>query len=428
MSSATFALVNLGCRVNRVESDLIARSLEDAGLALVPQTQADVIIVNTCAVTGEAEAKTRKALRRAARMPQAPLVIATGCVASLFADDLRALAPNIVVVPDKASVASYALAEVGGSRPGASPAHRTTPTPTGRTRPGIKVQDGCDLRCSYCIVWKARGASRSMPVDQVVDAVESAISDNAREIVLTGINLGRYDDGGKRLPDLLETLLERTDAGRLRLSSIEPQDVDDRLISLMASSDGRIAPYLHMCLQSGSDTVLRRMGRVYTSDEFAERVEAAYAAIPHLAIETDLIVGFPGETDEDFREMIAFLREARYDAAYTFIYSPHSGTPAAEMDGQVPDDVKHKRLHELMAVQNEISLEINERLKGETVEVLVEGPSKGDEGVWTGRTRTDKIVLWRHGAERVGDLAHVTITQPQTWVLKGELIGEGQSV
>ena len=380
MSSATFALVNLGCRVNRVESDLIARSLEDAGLALVPQTQADVIIVNTCAVTGEAEAKTRKALRRAARMPQAPLVIATGCVANLFADDLRALAPNIVVVADKASVASYALAEVGGSRPGASPAHRATPTPTGRTRPGIKVQDGCDLRCSYCIVWKARGASRSMPVDQVVDAVESAISDNAREIVLTGINLGRYDDGGKRLPDLLETLLERTDAGRLRLSSIEPQDVDDRLISLMASSDGRIAPYLHMCLQSGSDTVLRRMGRVYTSDEFAERVEAAYAAIPHLAIETDLIVGFPGETNDEFEESRSFCERMRFTHIHTFRYSKRPGTRAATMDGQVPPALSTSRSESIRILGERLRLEHARSLIGSDDLVVTQAVASGISG------------------------------------------------
>lgn len=380
MSSATFALVNLGCRVNRVESDLIARSLEDAGLALVPQTQADVIIVNTCAVTGEAEAKTRKALRRAARMPQAPLVIATGCVANLFADDLRALAPNIVVVADKSAVASYALGRLGEACPGATPTARTTPTPTGRTRPGIKVQDGCDLRCSYCIVWKARGASRSMPVDQSVEAVRSAISDNAREVVLTGINLGRYDDGGRRLPELLETLLERTDVGRLRLSSIEPQDVDDRLIALMASSEGRIAPYLHMCLQSGSDTVLRRMGRIYTAAEFADRVEAAYASIPHLAIETDLIVGFPGETDAEFEESRSFCGRMRFTHIHTFRYSKRPGTRAAAMDGQVPPAVSASRSESIRILGERLRLAHARSLIGSEDLVVTQSVGKGISG------------------------------------------------
>ena len=336
--------------------------------------------MNTCAVTGEAEAKTRKALRHAARMPQAPLVIATGCVANLFADDLRALAPNIVVVADKSAVASYALGRLGEACPGATPTARTTPTPTGRTRPGIKVQDGCDLRCSYCIVWKARGASRSMPVDQSVEAVRSAISDNAREVVLTGINLGRYDDGGRRLPELLETLLERTDVGRLRLSSIEPQDVDDRLIALMASSEGRIAPYLHMCLQSGSDTVLRRMGRIYTAAEFADRVEAAYASIPHLAIETDLIVGFPGETDAEFEESRSFCGRMRFTHIHTFRYSKRPGTRAAAMDGQVPPAVSASRSESIRILGERLRLAHARSLIGSEDLVVTQSVGKGISG------------------------------------------------
>jgi threonylcarbamoyladenosine tRNA methylthiotransferase MtaB len=253
-------------------------------------------------------------------------------------------------------------------------------TPTGRTRPGIKVQDGCDNRCTYCIVWKARGASRSMPIDQAVEAVRSAISDNAREVVLTGINLGRYDDGGKRLPDLLETLLERTDVGRLRLSSIEPQDVDDRLISLMASSDGRIAPYLHMCLQSGSDTVLRRMGRIYTSDEFAGRVEAAYASIPHLAIETDLIVGFPGETDGEFEESRTFCERMRFTHIHTFRYSKRPGTRAAVMGGQVPPAVSASRSESIRILGERLRLEHARSLIGSEDLVVTQAVGKGISG------------------------------------------------
>ncbi len=336
-------MVNLGCRVNRVECDLIARQLEEAGFSLGPQTLADVVIVNTCAVTGEAEAKTRKAIRRAARMPQHPLVIATGCVASLFADSLAALAPNVRVVASKSEVARSAIAALGGSCAGVPLPPHATPTPTGRTRPGIKVQDGCDLRCSYCIVWKARGASASTPVEQVVAQVENAVAGNAREVVLTGINLGCYAHAGRRLPDLLEALLEQTQVGRLRLSSIEPQDVDDRLIELMAASRGRIAPYLHVCLQSGSDSVLRRMARIYTADEFAGRVERAYAAIGNLAVETDLIVAFPGETEEEFEESRAFCERMRFSHIHVFRYSKRPGTRAAELPDQVPPAISAER-------------------------------------------------------------------------------------
>ncbi|MBQ3338509.1 MAG: radical SAM protein, partial [Atopobiaceae bacterium] len=212
------------------------------------------------------------------------------------------------------------------------------------------------------------------------DAVRSAISDNAREVVLTGINLGRYDDGGKRLPDLLETLLERTDVGRLRLSSIEPQDVDDRLISLMASSEGRIAPYLHMCLQSGSDTVLRRMGRVYTSDEFAGRVDAAYASIPHLAIETDLIVGFPGETDAEFEESRSFCERMRFTHIHTFRYSKRPGTRAAVMDGQVPPAVSASRSESIRILGERLRFEHARSLIGSEDLVVTQAVGKGISG------------------------------------------------
>lgn len=342
MTAPVFAMVNLGCRVNRVECDRIAEQLEAAGFVLGAAAEADAVIVNTCAVTGEAEAKTRKAVRRAAQLPHQPLVVATGCVANLFAESLAALAPNVRVMRDKDAVA-HAVVDALGARAGEAPRLRTAPTPTGRTRPGIKVQDGCDLRCSYCIVWKARGASSSVPASQAVAEVEAACARGAREVVLTGINLGRYDDAGRGLPDLLELLLEKTSVGRVRISSIEPQDVDGRLVALMGASDGRIAPYLHMCLQSGSDAVLRRMGRVYTAEDFAARAEAARAAVPHLAIETDLIVGFPGETDGEFEESRAFCERMGFSHIHTFRYSKRPGTRAAEMPGQVPPAVSAAR-------------------------------------------------------------------------------------
>ena len=364
MTAPVFAMVNLGCRVNRVECDRIAEQLEAAGFVIGGQSEADAVIVNTCAVTGEAEAKTRKAIRHAANLPHRPVVFATGCVANLFADSLASLAPNVRIVQDKSSVAAQVVEALGGAA-SYTPASSSMPTPTGRTRPGVKVQDGCDLRCSYCIVWKARGRSTSVPLDQVVEEVSAAIDRNAREVVLTGINLGCYNDDGKRLPDLLEVLLDRTPVDRLRISSIEPQDVDARLVSLMASSDGRIAPYLHMCLQSGSETVLRRMGRVYTAAEFAKRAEAAYAQIPNLAIETDLIVGFPGETDDEFAESFAFCERMGFSHIHTFRYSKRPGTRAAEMEGQVPPAVS--------AARSDAIRELGERLRKRCADKLVGG-------------------------------------------------------
>ena len=380
MTAPVFAMVNLGCRVNRVECDRIAEELESRGFVLGASTVADAVIVNTCAVTGEAEAKTRKAIRRAAKLSQAPLVVATGCVANLFADSLRELGDNVHVVTDKGSVATYVAEKLGAPTADRVSPIAATPTPTGRTRPGIKVQDGCDLRCSYCIVWKARGTSTSVPAERVVSDVRAAMERNAREVVLTGINLGCYDDNGMRLPDLLEMLLEKTDVGRLRISSIEPQDVDGRLVSLMGSSDGRIAPYLHMCLQSGSDSVLRRMGRVYTASEFAHAAEAAYAAIPNLAIETDLIVGFPGETDEEFSESYSFCERMGFSHIHTFRYSKRPGTRAAAMEGQVSAKTSAARSDAIRALGERLRLSAAEKLVGTRELVVTQETGSGITG------------------------------------------------
>ena len=199
-----------------------------------------------------------------------------------------------------------------------------------------------------------------------------------------------------------------------------PRDLTDKVIAAIKNSR-HVCEHFHLPVQYGTDKMLKAMNRGYTTAYYKELIAKIRCEFPHASFTTDLIVGFPGETDEDFAEMLAFLKEIRYDAAYTFIYSKRSGTPAAVMDNQVPLEIKKQRLHKLMDVQNEISLEINESLLNQTVEVMVEGPSKTDENVYTGHTRTNKIVLWQHKDEKIGDLVQVKITHPQTWVLKGEL-------
>ena len=380
------ALVNLGCRVNRVELDHMALELECAGATLVPEREASVVIVNTCAVTGEAEAKTRKAVRRAASMPGTPLVIATGCVANLFSDELAALAPNVRVERDKSAVASLAsealglLPSVGAPVPAPS-----APTPTGRTRPGIKIQDGCDNRCTYCIVWRARGAARSEAPGRVLSEVRAAMARGAHEVVLTGINLGSYraSDGRGReldLPALLELLLAETGVERVRLSSIEPPDVTERLCSVMAASGGRVAPFLHVCLQSGCDETLRRMARVYRTELFRRVAETARSHVPDIALSTDLIVGFPGETEEEFGRSLAFCREMRFSWMHVFRYSRRPGTPAATMPGQVPADVCAERGRRARELAREMRLAEATRLVGAEDLVVVQYPGRAVSG------------------------------------------------
>lgn len=385
MSVAGVAFVSLGCRVNRVETDVIVSELRRAGMELVREREADVIVINTCAVTGEAEAKTRKAIRHAAGLPQRPLVIATGCVATLFSGELEALAPNVLVEVDKGAVARRVLDElqIEGQTPEGSTEFGTV-TATGRTRPGIKVQDGCDLRCTYCIVWKARGRSRSVAVPEVVRQVREACAQGAREVVLTGINLGRYRDevDGRRvrLPELLETILDQTDVGRVRLGSIEPQDVDERLADVMAASEGRVAPFLHMCLQSGCDETLRRMGRVYDTELFAQRMALVRERVEHASFGTDLIVGFPGETEREFAQSLAFCERARFSHMHVFRYSKRPGTPAATMEGQVDALAAARRSAQAQELSQRMRLVEAQALVGSEDLVVVQAPGAGITG------------------------------------------------
>lgn len=382
------AFVNLGCRVNRVETDVIASELERHGCELVPEGKAQAIVVNTCAVTGEAEAKTRKTVRHAAGLPGCPTVVATGCVASLFADELAAIADNVVVEPNKARVAARVLEHLGfvdGAVDDAGSVVSVTPTPTGRMRPGIKIQDGCDNRCTYCIVWKARGASRSMGVADVVARVRDAQSRGAHEVVLTGINLGRFDavapDGTRAgLPGLIELLLRETSIERLRLSSIEPPDVTDELLRVMGANPERVAPFLHVCLQSGCDATLRRMGRVYDTAYFADVVRRARQAVPGIALGTDLIVGFPGEKDEDFEQSLAFCRDMAFAKMHVFRYSKRPGTPAARAEGQVDPHVMATRSRRMRELAQRMRHEQALAHVGEEELVVVQYPGRGVTG------------------------------------------------
>ena len=386
------ALVNLGCRVNRVELDAMALKLQEAGCEVVSQREADAIVINTCAVTGEAQAKTRKAVRHAAGLPQEPIVVATGCVASLFADELMAAAPGAVVEPDKRKVAERTLellaeaactTDTNPAEP--APAHLISgTTPTGRTRPGIKIQDGCNNRCTFCIVWKARGASRSVPTQQVLEEVRAAQARGAHEVVLTGINLGNFRgedaEGTYELPGLIERMLRETSIERIRLSSIEPPDVTEELVGVMAAAGERVAPFLHVCLQSGCDRTLHDMGRVYTTERYARAISQARAALPQLSLGTDLIVGFPGETDDDFEQSLAFCEAMSFSRMHVFRYSRRPGTPAAARTDQVSAPVSARRSERMLKLAARMRHAQAMRCVGGDELVVVQYPGRGVSG------------------------------------------------
>lgn len=383
--SSRVAFVNLGCRVNRVEIDDIALALEASGAERTSEDEADLIVINTCAVTGEAEAKARKAVRHAAQLPQHPYVLATGCVASLFSDELASLSDRVIVEADKSRVPEICADLLGTQLADTRAVSADGATATGRTRPGIKVQDGCDRRCSYCIVWKARGAARSLPYEEVSQRVQALAQEGASEVVLTGINLGSYRSSrqGKpaNLARLLEGLLEDSSIGRLRLSSVEPQDITPELCELIAASEGRVAPFLHVPLQAGCDATLSRMAREYTCAEYADRIAAARSILgSELSLGCDVIVGFPGETDEEFEQTFEFCKQMAYSKMHIFRYSQRPGTPAAVAPNQVPPQVMAARARRLRTLAQDMRAAYAQSRVGKEELICVEADGEGTSG------------------------------------------------
>lgn len=376
-------LVTLGCRVNRAENEELARRLEALGFYVSETDDASAVIVNTCCVTGEAEAKTRKLLRREASKQGVRLVVAYGCAARVFADELRDLAPQIELAADgaealevvKERVFDAVLRNAGAFEP-FEPFEPSFPTYDHRSRPNLKIQDGCERRCTYCIVWQARGASRSLPASEVLRKVADLSVQGFGEIVLCGVNLGSYASEGFTLALLLQWLLEKTKVGRLRLSSIEPEDVDENLFDVMAASEGRIAPYLALPLQSGCERTLRAMGRSFGADRYQKLVELARARVPDVAIATDLICGFPGETDADWAQTLAFCKKMAFANMHVFRYSRRPRTIAATLPGQLPPSVIKARSEEARALRESLRERYVAHLVGSTQRVLVE------EGGW----------------------------------------------
>ena len=466
-------VVNLGCRVNRVESDWMESSFVQSGAVLCAEDEADIIAINTCAVTGEAQAKTRKAVRRAASLPKHPLVAVTGCVANLFPAELEAIGDNVRVLPAKLVLVEDALGEWGrlnanvtqeplgtsllkqssplcgcGTRDeasspsqqeslqymqrdslarvesvssGAVPQARsaedclstedTLSTPgvhaVFRARRGVKVQDGCDNKCTYCIVWRARGKSLSTPYSLIEKQVRQVLSEGALEVDLTGINLGRYcsvDEQGESLDlaGLIERLvpLIREHGALLRASSIEPPEVTPELVAAFARYADCVAPHFHLPLQAGSTRVLHRMGRRYNAEQFLEKVALIRDALPAAAISTDIIVGFPGETEEDFQETLTLSEKAAFSKIHAFRFSARPDTPAASMPDQIAPEVIRERSERLRVLADRLRHDDAARRIGTVEPVLIEQIDEAGNACGTTASHHEVVIpVGEHGFE-----------------------------
>ena len=376
-------LHSLGCRLNESEVETMARRFASAGHAIVTDpAEADVCVVNTCAVTAEAARKSRHCVRALARANPAARLAVTGCYATLAPERCAALPGAAWVVPNAEKEGLVAAVLPAQPRPAEAEAG---PPVRLRTRAFVKVQDGCDNHCTYCVVRLLRGPARSRPLADVVRQVQALVEAGYQEAVLTGVNLGSYGrDLG--LPDglytLVAALLARTALPRLRLSSLEPWDLNESAFGLWESP--RMCRQLHLPLQSGCDEVLRRMARRGTPGDFAKLVAAARARIPGLALTTDLIAGFPGETEAMFQQSYRFVQDLAFARLHVFPYSPRPGTAAARMPDQVAPQARAERARALRQLGAQQARAFRQRFVGHTLPVLWE--KSGAEGLWRGHT------------------------------------------
>jgi len=384
LRSIRVALDSLGCKLNQAETELLARQFAEAGYRLVsPTDKADVYILNTCTVTHIADRKSRHWLRLAHwRNPDARLV-AIGCYAQRAGHELAQIEgvdlvlgndekPHLLQLLEESGLISSSIRVQKGS---------TANYPGFRTRAFIKVQDGCDSFCSYCIVPLVRGREKSLPVGEVVAQVRQRTNDGYKEVVLTGTEIGSYNYDGVNLGGLLKNILAETNVTRLRLSSLQPQEISPELIGLW--SDNRLCRHFHLSLQSGSDGVLRRMKRRYSVSDYQQAVSLIRGMVPEAAITTDIIVGFPGETSEEFEQSYQLCQKLEFARIHVFPYSPRPGTEAARMPGQVGDRAKKQRGQKIGALAKESAQNFSRRFLGRTMPVLWE---KQTDGIWSGHT------------------------------------------
>ncbi len=414
----------LGCKVNQYETEFVREGLATIGYAEANQgEEADLCVVNTCTVTAEGDSKSRQVIRRFARDNPAAKIVVMGCYATRAPEEVKALPGVTEVVTDKRELPDL-LGRFG-----------VTDVPTGvsglgkRSRAYVKVQDGCLLRCSFCVIPHVRPNLASRPMEDVIGEVRGLVANGYREVVLTGIHLGHYGvdwnrqrprdkDSWVRLSHLLRRLAELDGDFRVRLSSIEATEVTRELIDVMVDHPEKVAPHLHISMQSGSDSVLRRMRRRWGSKRFVDRCNLLRDRLDQPAITTDVIVGFPGETEAEFEETLQTCREAGFSKIHGFPFSRRRGTPAWDMPEQVEKRVKKERIHRLAETEAELRDAYHRTLIGRRERVLIETPL--DSGDFVGSADRYAPVVLGALPDEAGRFADVTLRAVEDDRLVGE--------
>ncbi|WP_223879787.1 tRNA (N6-isopentenyl adenosine(37)-C2)-methylthiotransferase MiaB [Paenibacillus spiritus] len=434
-----YSITTYGCQMNEHDTETMKGLLEQMGYRGTDnRNEADLILLNTCAIRENAEDKVFGELGHLKHLKtEKPglLLGVCGCMSQEEGVVNRILSKhgfvdmifgthNIHRLPAliKEAVFSKELVVEVWSKEG--DIIENLPKKREGMRAWVNIMYGCDKFCTYCIVPYTRGKERSRLPEDVIAELRELARQGFKEVTLLGQNVNAYgkdfEDRDYTFGDLMEDL-RGIGIPRIRFMTSHPRDFDDKLVAALGKG-GNLMESIHLPVQSGSNAILKRMSRKYSRETYLELVGKLKAAVPNLSLSTDIIVGFPGETDEQFEETMSLVREVGYDMAYTFIYSPREGTPAAAMEDNVPVEVKNERLQRLNALLAEQSRAASDALLGRTLEVLVEGESKNNANMLSGRTRTNKLVHFEGPAEWIGSFVHVKITDTKTWYIKGEAV------
>lgn len=433
------AFHTLGCKVNQHDSAIMAALFQDAGYTIVDfNDKADVYVVNTCTVTHLSDRKSRQMIRRAAGENPDATVVVCGCYAQTAKNELEALDEvDLIIGTNERHRVVEAVEEFRANHVKTAympdddelfvyedlPHERVS----GMTRAYVKVQEGCDQFCAYCIIPYARGPLRSRSEEDTIAEINMLVDKGYKEVILTGIHLGAYGRGVKDqtsdLTGLCRRILDETKIERLRLGSLEGIEVTDELIDMIATNP-RMAQHLHLPLQSGCDRTLEAMRRPYDSEAFRDMMRSIRQRVPDIAITTDLMVGFPDETEEDFKESLVFCNDIAFANMHIFKYSMRGGTPAAAMTGQIDPQIKERRAKQMADVAQKNKHEYEQRFVGKTLRILVEEQNK--EGLWTGHSSNYLFVAFPGEGIQSGDFVDVKLTEAGKNHLLGEIISNSE--
>jgi MiaB-like tRNA modifying enzyme len=434
---STVAFYTLGCKVNFYDTEAIWQLFKNEGYEQVDfESTADVYLINTCTVTNTGDKKSRQIIRRAVRRNPDAIVAVTGCYAQTSPAEIMAIEGVDLVIgtQDRDKIMTY-IEEIRRDRKPVNAVRNIMKTRSfeeldvpdfaERTRAFLKIQEGCNNFCTFCIIPWSRGLSRSRDPQSVVEQAKALVASGYKEIVLTGIHTGGYGDDLENydLTKLLWDLDKVEGLERIRISSIEASQIDDAMIEVLNKSD-KMCRHLHIPLQAGDNAVLKRMRRKYTTEEFAAKIKRLHEAMPGVAITTDVIVGFPGETEEMFENGYRYMEELGFAEMHVFPYSKRTGTPAARMEDQVDEEVKNERVHKLIDLSERLQLQYAQRFVGEVVDVIPERDYKGapGSGLVMGYSDNYLQIVFEGSEALIGELCRVKITEAGVNECRGQLV------